>query len=417
MIDLPVVDGVNNSMAAVHSEGMQPESQSLKSSSDRQRPTGVRVIAAVALLLAAACGTTTPSPEPATASDGIGKWSELPSPPVSARLGAVTAWTGQEALFLGGDTSIPCPPNAACAGPLPDVRDGAAFNPQQGTWRTTAPAPGPIEPYGSPAVIGDEVYVMTTGGLQSYDASEDAWTLHHAPTALPDYSQLVADHGRVIVIRGEKSRDDPADAVYDPARKTWSSLPVDPLGPAFDRTLTSTSHGLVLTGHDKVPQPGVQPSFVRAALLPPGSERWQLLPDSDQIGGWGWTWTGERMVDPTLGGADGGEVNGYGRTIPNGGVLEPVSGNWGRLPNPPAGLTRGWVVEATTGPLAAVDGLLYDDQDHTWTKLPRPEGAPHQPGSAVWAGDHLIVVGGLHDEDGYTADALSNDAWAYQPSP
>ena len=236
--------------------------------------------------------------------------------------------------------------------------------------------------------------MTTAGGLQSYDASEDAWTRHQAPTALPDYVELVAAHGRVIVIRGERGRNDPPDTVYDPATETWSLLPLDPLGPAFDRTLTSTSHGLVLTGHDMLPQPGSQsPSYLRAALLPRGSERRQLLPDSHQLGGWRWTWTGGRMVDPTLGGADGGDTNGYGRTNGYGGVLEPASGEWGRLPNPPAEFTGGWGVEAITGPFAAIEGWVYDDVDQTWTNLPRPDGAPDQPGSAVWAGDRLIVVG------------------------
>jgi hypothetical protein len=169
----------------------------------------------------------------------------------------------------------------------------------------------------------------------------------------------------------------------------------------------------VAPGQDLVAQPGSEkPSVVRAALLPRGSDQWRLLPDSDQPGGWRWTWTGERMLDPTLGGADGGETKGYGRTVPNGGTLDPATGTWQRLPHPPAALSGGWVVEALAGPLAAVEGWIYDDRDETWTKLSRPEGAPPQPGSAVWAGDQLIVMGGVDTDVGYTVDALSNDAWA-----
>lgn len=49
----------------------------------------------------------------------------------------------------------------------------------------------------------------------------------------------------------------------------------------------------------------------------------------DQVGG-SWTWTGQRLVDPTLGGADGGQVNNYGRVIPYGGRLDPATGDWSR---------------------------------------------------------------------------------------
>jgi len=235
-------------------------------------------------------------------------------------------------------------------------------------------------------VIGDEVFVVTAGALVSYDASDDAWAKHPALSAELEYGQLVAYGDRVIVVPGERHRNDPPDQVYDPATQSWSTLPTDPLGPAFDRVITATAAGLVLTGQDLVLQPSSEgPSFVRAALLEPTSGRWTLLADSDQLGGWRWTWTGSRMVDPTPGGADGGEVNGFGRMIRYGGVLDP----------------------------AAVDGWVYDDRDETWTELPRPDGAPQEAGSAVWADGQLIVLGGVDFEDGYTVEALSDGAWSY----
>jgi len=284
----------------------------------------------------------------------------------------------------------------------------------RGTWRITADAPLPIEPFAPRAVIGDEVFVVTAGALVSYDASDDAWAKHPALSAELEYGQLVAYGDRVIVVPGERHRNDPPDQVYDPATQSWSTLPTDPLGPAFDRVITATAAGLVLTGQDLVLQPSSEgPSFVRAALLEPTSGRWTLLADSDQLGGWRWTWTGSRMVDPTPGGADGGEVNGFGRMIRYGGVLDPATGGWGRLPHPPDEFTGGWVVEALAGPLAAVDGWVYDDRDETWTELPRPDGAPQEAGSAVWADGQLIVLGGVDFEDGYTVEALSDGAWSY----
>ena len=258
------------------------------------------------------------------------------------------------------------------------------------------------------------MWLVAEGALLSYDASADAWSMHRAPSSLPEYGQVVADHDRIIVVRSERHRSDAPDQVYDPIEQTWSPLPADPLDPSFGRMLTATSAGLVLTAHELIAKPGSEkPSFVRAALLAPESDRWRLLADSDQLGGGLWTWTGKRMVDPTPGGADGGEVNGYGRTIPSGGILDPATGDWSRLPHPPKFLTGGWGVEALAGPLAAGAGWIYDDRDETWTKVPRPADGPSRAGSAVWARDQLIALGGVDDQAGYTIKALSRDAWIY----
>jgi hypothetical protein len=76
----------------------------------------------------------------------------------------------------------------------------------------------------------------------------------------------------------------------------------------------------------------------------------------------------------------------------------------------------GWPVEALGGPVSTVDGWLYDDRDGSWARLERPEGAPAEPGAAVWAGDRLVVMGGLESEKGWTEENLSNRAWIWRPA-
>ena len=125
------------------------------------------------------------------------------------------------------------------------------------------------------------------------------------------------------------------------------------------------------------------------------------------------------MVDPSLGGADGGEVNGYGRTIPFGGRLDPATGTWTRLPDPPQERTGGWPVEALDGPVIAAEGWLYDDRAGSWARLPKPSGAPPSPGVAVWADGELLVLGGTdwdraEDPEDRTADRVWSTAlWSY----
>jgi len=369
----------------------------------------------MAALLLTACADRPPAPEDAAA--GPGDWTELAPAPLSPRTDALTAWTGSEALFLGGVTDGVCPPNAACGSPEKAV-DGAAFDPVTQAWRMVAEAPHPVAGGTQRAVSGDRVYVVDDDRLMSYDASEDAWSVS---PPIPGDTELggpaALDGGTVAVASGEWRAGDQADQVYDPAVRTWADLPRDPLGPAFDRVVTAVPGALVLTGKTLVPDPGAEePALVRAAVLDLGSGEWTLLDDSDQIGGWRWSWTGSRLVDPTPGGGDGGEVGNWGRTLPFGGALDPATGRWSALPGAPVGDSGGWPVEALGGPVSALDGWLYDDRDGSWAPLDRPAGAPAVPGAAVWAGEQLVVMGGLHSEDAWTAEQLTNGAWTWRPT-
>jgi hypothetical protein len=56
-------------------------------------------------------------------------------------------------------------------------------------------------------------------------------------------------------------------------------------------------------------------------------------------------------------------------------------------------------------------GWTYDGATPAGAQLPRPTGAAEQPGAAVWAGDRPVVVGGVHDDRGYTVRARSRHAW------
>lgn len=382
----------------------------------------------VLLLVTVGCGqdpddSAVPSATGPGTGSHAGTWTRLPDSPLSAREAPTGAYVGGEVVIVGGYAGPPCPPTADCAHPADAVlRDGAAYDPQDGTWRRIADAPRPVPELAPTAVLGDDLYVLADDALLVWHSARDDWDEVPVPHP-PGWAHLEADGPRIVVASSSDEYGVRPDRVLDTRYGTWSTLPEDPLKPAFDRTLTATPAGLVLTA--KAIRPDGQPAdpgLVRAAVLPPDADRWQTLPTSDQLGGWRWSWTGQRLVDPTLGGADGGTTNGYGRTIPFGGRLEPATGSWSRLPDAPAQDTGGWPVEARGGPLAAADGWVYDDAHGSWARLARPDGAPGTPGTAVWAGSLLVVHGGV-DWDGRDAtgnttaeDVWSTSAWAYEPS-
>lgn len=384
----------------------------------------------------AGCGSATTDARPdASGSAPPGEWTRLPDSPLSPREGPAAAHVptadGDLAVFVGGYTGAPCPPGADCSIPEDTLAaDGAAYDVGTGVWRRIADAPVTVSPFASTAVVDGTLYVLTDGHLIAWDSVDDTWTELDPPKDV-GWASLVADTraGRPRLVLASSSDEQGArpDQVYDPADGTWSQLPADPLRPSFDRVLVSTPSGLVLTAKPIAPDGGPEdPALVRAAVLPPGASRWRTVPtDGDQLGGGHWTWTGRRLVDPTLGGADGGEVNGYGRTIPYGGALDPATGEWEPLTGAPDQASGGWPVEALGGSWSAAEGWIYRDGDggdgSSWSRLPPPDDAPAEPGPGVWVGDLLVVAGGsdwdgLDESGGWTAeDVWPTAAWAYHP--
>lgn len=384
-------------------------------------------------LAPSSCGEVPPEPSDPERTAATG-WTALPDSPLSPRERPAAAHvrTGDSdlAVLVGGYVGPPCPPNADCSIP-PDstASDGAAYNVGTGRWHRIADAPRPVAAWSPTAVIDDTMYVLTGHHLLAWDAGDDAWT-ELDPPGRPDWASLVADTsgatGRLVVASGSDEHGVHPDLVYEPVTGAWSVLPPDPLRPSFDRVIVATPTGLVLTAKPMAPDGGpANPAIVHAAVLEPGSPRWTALPPPrDQLGGWHWTWSGTRLVDPTLGGSDGGEVGSYGRTIPLGGALDPATGAWSPLEGTPDQPSGGWAVDEPGERYSAAEGWVYDDGDAAgegrgWTRLDRPAGAPAEPGTSVWVGDLLIVSGGT-DQGGLdpaerTAEEVrSTGAWAFE---
>jgi hypothetical protein len=342
-------------------------------------------------------------------SHGQGAWRELPAPPLSPRADAVSVWTGREVIVLGGD-SDPCPPNADCQSAPRELRDGAAYDPATGAWRAIPPSPVPVGP-GDRLVAADGVAVLRHwrphgSSWFTYEPDHNRWSrIGGVPTGVGDLPSAIGP--RVYAPVGRRV------AVYDVKRFRWALLPPDRNRPALaQRRVTATAEGPVVTGFDATrPNDGRSPSIVLADVW--DGSRWRRLPATGQVGNDEWFWTGSRMVDPHPGTLDGGSVDGWGRAYPVGGVLDPATGRWSRLPAEFVDDADGWGVNASGGRWVATYGQLYDTDTGRVTALARPDGAPDDGVTASWAGDRLLAFGGA--TYGGEGSTVTDQAWLYTP--
>jgi hypothetical protein len=357
-------------------------------------------------------------------------WERLPNPPLSPRESALALWLDGRVLMIGGSDSDPCPPSAGCVAPAdPPLRDGAAFDPGRRTWRRIAPAPVGFS-FAQAAVVGGAAYVLVNGergrpdappAFLRYRSAQDDWTRLPFPPGR-GHRSIVATDDQVVAFA--ESGDIP-DLVFDPATGEWTPLPDDPLPRSFGRTMAWSGRELVLFAHAPVPQPNSnEPSLVIAAALDPAGRTWRRLPDSEMLGqGARWFALDGRLLLPALGGADGGEVGNWGRSYPNGGILDPRRGTWSALPEPPEGVDPeagefgAGIVGARTADYFGDRGWILDAVAQEWLAIPPlDDEEPLTTGRSVTAaGRDMLVFGGVRWDRRGARGELLNDAWIWSP--
>ena len=131
-----------------------------------------------------------------------------------------------------------------------------------------------------------------------------------------------------------------------------------------------------------------------------------------QVLGWNpaWFWAGDRLMNPSIGSADGGQVNNWVLALRD----PAASGAWSPLPDPPAAANvyQGWSVG---GPefLVSSDGFVLHVPTLTWAPLMKPRVGEEAGAASVWAGDRLFLWGGVRSNG--AAAGLVGDGWTWLP--
>ena len=161
-------------------------------------------------------------------------WQSIAVPPLSARTDALGVRVGHRVLVLGGRG----PAGTA-------LRDGASYDVQTGRWRRL-PTPVGLTSSDRAAAAAGVALVRHTGATGvtwwAFDPTPGTWTrLREVPrgAAAPFAfgSEVYAIAGRRVV-------------VFSVALDRWTTLPPDPLRPAFHGLRVGVSRaGTVVTGH------------------------------------------------------------------------------------------------------------------------------------------------------------------------
>lgn len=361
------------------------------------------LLAGALTLALTACGQSG-GDGPSGAERAAGVWTRAADPPLSARYGPLLAWTGEEVLVVGGHSGPPCPPNADCAMPDDGVRDAAAYGVAGDVWRPLAEPPVDLDRFAGHVVVDGDLVVGTPDAWWTYDVSADAWREVPLPGGVVGVPEAV-DGGRVLTHAGRRI------STLDLATGAWHELPADPLRPALrGGGVFATGAGVVLTGVSYQEAAPDEPILTQADVW--DGTTWRRLPPTGMIGPL-LHWTGQRLVGAEVGSADGGEVDGWDRSYPFAGALDPSTGAWSELDDVPGYddlRDSDWRVEAAEGSLVATAGHVYDDATGTWSRLGHPRSRLTQDLAGVWADGRLVVVGGA-DDDGDVA----TETWTWAP--
>lgn len=275
-------------------------------------------------------------------------------------------------------------------------------------------------------VLGRTLYLWVPGNpgrpaapqaFLAYRISEDRWQRLPLPRHADRLQGFARAGSQLVAYSRSDERGEHPDLLFDPGSQSWTELPADPLSPSFDRYMASSGHELLLFEHELVSNPGSdRPAVTRAAAYDLAAQTWRRLPDSEILGSSPWFAVSDLLVNPVLGGADGGEVGGWGRTYPYGGILDPESGDWSALANPPTGdeAFGSGVLTASGGHYFGYAGWILDATTHTWIEIPSLDGGELVTGRTVVAvGTDLLVFGGVAwvEADG----ELLDEAWAWSP--
>jgi hypothetical protein len=324
-----------------------------------------------------------------------GSWTRH-APPPFPRARAVTVWTGTELLLWGGDSSFGGTHHA----------DGAAYDPEAGSWRKLPPGPLSGRSLAGAAWTGCEVVIWggygpnerRFGDGAAYDPATDSWrSIAHAPIGARMPLAAVWT-GREMIVWGSYERPAGAadGAAYDPDRDTWRRIAPAPRRLNFATTVW-TGTEMIVVGARLDNNNASRTAYAVGLAYNPRRDAWRELPGSrlsPQSSALAWSGTDVIAWDYAL----------------NAQAYDPRSDRWRSLPRAPLRSYECYPQTVEIGSFVMAwycgQAALWDIVDGAWHRINTP--APIVPGSPTAAGGVVLFAGATHE-------STHNSLWAYRP--
>ena len=286
---------------------------------------------------------------------------------------------------------------------------------------------------------------MTPGQVSAPDLKSYHWdSLPDAPIAVRDGGVVSVWTGSQMIVWGGYAQSDGhvlADgASYDPATRTWQTLPPSPLGPRASAAFAWTGQQLFIWGGSS--HATSTERSTDGAMYDPATRTWHRLPPVS-VGGHvlaAAVWTGARVVLFTAAfdrDTNTADVHAY----------DPTTNSWSTLPSIHIAQTQILdIIPLVAGnqlyafmPVQTLgnglrtgnDSFVYRPTTNSWAQSPMlPTRSPYGIGNTEWTGDHVLfgpagvdcnICGGFPGEstgswaDPATGTVRSIPAWLPQP--
>lgn len=316
-------------------------------------------------------------------------WQAVPADPRGAYTGAGVAWTGTEAIVVGGIAQ-----NGL-------QLDGVtAYDPSTRFWRTVSTDPVPLL---APIVewAGDRLLAIGWSDLHrttvaaTLDPTTGEWSIG-APMPFDFKSSTSTPHAwtgaELLLLSGT------TPVAYDAASDSWRVLPVSTLDARFDAAS-------VWTGDEWLVWGGYSDELLAAlgdgAAYDPVADTWRPIAESPLsarlVDG---VWTGSEMVLLAGRSSNSNGMMAYG----DGAAYDPVADAWRSVADGPAHpgaqlvFADPWVLFFAKGSYS-----VYDVAADEWLETVTGAGMCFDPSSPVWTDVSLLMLGCY---DGTTGGAV-----------
>jgi hypothetical protein len=227
-------------------------------------------------------------------------WELIADPPGAAgspnRANALSVWTGNEMLVLGGDL-----PDGS-----PVASYGLAYDPSTNRWRVTATPPGSVNDRSPWVWDGTELLVWpwdaggSTVAPLAYDPASDAWReLAEPPVQRRQQAASVWTGTEWLIWGGTDSGVEVGDGVaYNPSSNSWRVMADSPLSARRVRGAWTGTEMIVAAGSsggDPVTGNG-ELAHGDGAAYDPATDTWRPIADGPAHPGFEPVWTGRELL-------------------------------------------------------------------------------------------------------------------------